>query len=78
MRDAQVKRRWAAVIRLVDAHMPERSELQRKLIAANIRYYLSATSWNYYRFNFELSLEDSTACAEMAIRLALDSQDPGG
>ena len=72
MRDTQAKRRWVAVCKVIDAHVPRRSERDRKLAAANIRYFLSATTWHYYRFYFDFSLEETIACAEIAIRQAIE------
>ena len=65
--------RWRGVRALIDAFAPHRSDRERMLIAANIRYLLAATSWHYYRYYFGFSLKDSTAAAESAIRLAVDS-----
>jgi AcrR family transcriptional regulator len=67
MRESQARTRWQAVGRLIDELAPKRSARDRKIAAANIRYYLSATTWHYYRFYFGFDLEDSIACAEMAI-----------
>jgi AcrR family transcriptional regulator len=76
MRETQAKERWTAVRKLVDAWAPRRPERERKIAAANIRYYLSATTWHYYRFYFGFSAEETVACAETAIRLALEALRP--
>jgi AcrR family transcriptional regulator len=76
MRETQARDRWVAVRKIVDSHAPRRPERDRRIAAANIRYYLSATSWHYYRFYFGFSLEDTIACAETAIRQALDALRP--
>jgi len=58
---------------------PGMTEQERKLATANIRYYLVATTWHYYRFYFELSLEESIQCARMAIvqtLLGIGVKDP--
>jgi hypothetical protein len=39
--------------------------------SANIRYFLSAATWQYYRFVFRFSLEETIACADTAIGQAL-------
>jgi len=67
IRKADGQRRGAAIRNLVDHVAPDTTELARKLAAANIRYYLVATTWHYFRFYFELSLEESIQCARMAI-----------
>lgn len=72
MRQAQAQERWKAVRKVVDQIAPRRSERERRIAAANIRYYLAATAWHYHRFYFGFSLEDSIACAETAIRQSLD------
>ncbi|HEY6820818.1 MAG TPA: helix-turn-helix domain-containing protein [Burkholderiales bacterium] len=71
MRETQAKARWMAVRKLIDEAAPERGERERRIAAANIRYYLAASTWHYYRFYFNFSLEDTIACAEAAIRDAL-------
>ena len=63
--------RWVAVGRVVDRAFPRVPERDRKLAATNVRFYLSASTWNYYRRSFGLGLEDTIACAELAIRQAL-------
>lgn len=63
--------RWSAVTRLIDEALPDRSRKERRLLATNINYFLSATTWNYYRTRFELSTEDTIAAAKGAIRALL-------
>ena len=71
MRETQAKLRWKAVGKLVDSLAPKKSERERRIATANIRYFLAASTWHYYRFYFRFSLEESIACAETAIRQAL-------
>lgn len=73
MRETHAKVRWAAVQSIVDALAPRRAERERRLAAANIRFYLAASTWHYFRFYFRFNLEDSIACAELAVRQALDA-----
>lgn len=61
------KHRWAAVQAVIDAHAPAAPERQRRIAAANIRFFLSATTWQYYRFMLHLSLEETIECAETAV-----------
>lgn len=75
IRETTASERWRAVKALIDAHAPHRSERDRMLAAANIRYLLAATSWHYYRFYFGFSLKDSTAAAELLIRQTVDGLD---
>jgi AcrR family transcriptional regulator len=72
MRETHAKVRWTAIQAIVDTLAPRRSERERRLAAANIRFYLAASTWHYFRFYFRFNLEDSIACAELAIRQALD------
>jgi len=71
MRETQARDRWAAVRKIVDELAPRRPERERKIAAANIRYYLAASTWYYFRFYFGFNLEDSIAAAEAAIRNTL-------
>jgi AcrR family transcriptional regulator len=73
MRDTQAKERWAAVRRIVDAQAPRRPERERRIAAANIRYYLAASTWHYYRSNFGFALDECIEAAQTAIRQALDA-----
>lgn len=73
MRETQAKTRWLAIRSLLDAAAPERSDRERRIAAANIRYFLAASTWHYYRFYFGFSLKETVACAEAAIGQALDA-----
>ncbi|HZH42510.1 MAG TPA: helix-turn-helix domain-containing protein [Lysobacter sp.] len=76
MRDTQARERWASVQRLVDAYAPRRSAEARAIAAANIRYFLSATTWHYYRTHFGFELERAIACAHVAVAQALEALKP--
>ncbi len=71
MRTTQAQERWVAVRKVVDRTFPHASARERKLVAANVRYYLAASTWHYYRTYFGFSLEDAIASAELAIRQAV-------
>jgi AcrR family transcriptional regulator len=73
IRESAARTRWRAVQEIVDALAPRKSERTRRLVAANIRYYLAASTWHYFRFYFGFSLEDTIACAEAAIGQSLQS-----
>jgi len=73
MRAGEAKQRWIAVGKLIDAYAPRAAEQRRKIASANIRYYLSGSTWHYYRFVFRFTLDDTIACAEAALRQSLDS-----
>jgi AcrR family transcriptional regulator len=72
IRESQAKVRWTAIQGIVDAAAPRAAARERRIAAANIRFYLAASTWHYYRFYFRFSLEDTIACAETAIRQSLD------
>ena len=72
MREGVAGERWRAIRALIDNHAPRRTEGDRKIATTNIGYYLSATTWHYYRFNFEFTLEETIASAQSAVRLAID------
>lgn len=72
MRETQARERWQAVQELVAQIAPRRSVRERRIAAANIRYYLAASTWFYFRFYFEFALEETIECAETAIRLSVE------
>lgn len=78
LRDGYANKRWQAVRRIVDERWPDRPERERRIAAANIRYYLAASTWNYYRFYMGFSLKDSIECAETVIRQTLEALERGG
>ena len=63
--------RWVAVRDIVDAHAPRRPERERRIAAANIRFVLSATAWQFYRFRLRLDPDEAIACGRSAIDQAL-------
>ncbi|HXS28230.1 MAG TPA: helix-turn-helix domain-containing protein [Steroidobacteraceae bacterium] len=65
------KERWDAVRELIDAGAPHRSERDRRIAAANVDYYLTATAWQLFRFHFGLPLADTILAAQTAVRLAI-------
>ncbi len=71
MQATTAKRRWEAITRLIDRLAPDAATQDRRIAAANIRYYLAATTWHYYRTSFGFTLDESVACAETAIALAV-------
>jgi len=76
LRNAQAQDRWVAVRELIDAHAPKRPAAEREIAAANIRYHLSATTWNYYRSYFGFALEKTIACGLTAVRQSVDGVSP--
>ena len=71
IRSNVAKGRWIAIRRLIDRLAPRKSEHDRKIAAANIRFFLAASTWHYYRYPFGLTAEETVECAETAIRQAL-------
>jgi AcrR family transcriptional regulator len=72
IRSSPAQQRWIAVGKLLDRHAATAAPRERKLAAANIRFFLSATAWHYYRFYFGFSLPDTIAAADAAIRQTLN------
>jgi AcrR family transcriptional regulator len=78
MRTVQAQRRWESVRKVIDAHAPQRNESDRKRAAANIRYFLSATAWHYYRVYFGFGLNDTIECARTAVLQAAEGLEYQG
>lgn len=64
--------RWKAIGELIDREFAKVSKQERKIAATNISYYLSASSWHYYRTQFGFSLKDSIAAAKWAVRAMVE------
>lgn len=71
IRGTEAEQRGEAIRAVIDRAAPTRSAQERKLATANIRYYLIASTWHYYRVYFGLSLAESIECARMAITQTL-------
>lgn len=71
MLETAAQPRWIAVQKLVASHAPRAAARDKRIAAANIRYFLAATAWHYYRFYFRFTLEESVACARTAIAASL-------
>jgi len=69
--NSKARDRWNAIKQLLTERYPDAPENLREMTAANIRYYLNATTWHYYRYKFDFDLETSIQCAELAIEQAL-------
>jgi AcrR family transcriptional regulator len=72
MKAGSAHERWVAISRLVDRDFRKAPARARRIAAANIRFFLSANTWQYYRFIFGFDFEETIACAETAIRQALE------
>lgn len=72
VRVESARERWLAVADLIGKLARHRSTQDIKVAVTNISYFLSASTWHYYRTNFELSLDDTIACAVSAVRLIVD------
>ena len=64
--------RWRSVAKLIDKEAPHRTKGERKIAAMNANYYLTASTWHYLRFNFELSLDEAILCAYKAVALTIE------
>jgi AcrR family transcriptional regulator len=63
--------RSQAIRDIVDRAAPDRSERERRLVAADIQHHVVASTWRYYRIHFGFSLRDAIECARLAIERAL-------
>jgi AcrR family transcriptional regulator len=73
MRAADTEKRAAAIAALLDRLAPKQSKEARKCASANVRYFLIATTWHYYRFYFGFSFDETVRCAQTAIAQTLSS-----
>jgi hypothetical protein len=73
IRESQGPRRGIAIQDIIDGLAPESGVKERRFAVATIRYYLTASTWYYYRFSFGFTLEESIVGAEMAIRQAINN-----
>lgn len=71
IRRTDAGKRYAAIRAILDREAPGRTERERRLTAANIQYYVVASTWRYYRFYFGFPVEDAVECARLAIGHAL-------
>lgn len=67
LRDGVSVSRGTALKRLLDRDLPDSCKEQRKLTANNLRYLLTATTWNYYRNQLQLSAEVTVASVCLAV-----------
>lgn len=72
VRQEAAEERWRTIHELINDLAPGAPESRRSSAATNISYFLSASTWHYYRANFALSLDDTIACATAAIRVIVD------
>ena len=63
--------RFESLKQLLSENYPDCSSSDIAKTAANLRYVMSASSWRYYRMNFDFDLETSTDCARMLVTQAL-------
>ncbi len=63
--------RWLSIKNILNDAYPNTPDQLREMSAANIRYYLSASTWYYYRYNFKFDIETTIQCAELSIEQTL-------
>lgn len=56
---------------LVDAIAPDADANLRRLVASNIHYHVTATTWDHYRVRFGFSQDDTIAAARLAVEQAI-------
>lgn len=69
--DTTSKQRLASLEALLSRTYPKSNSRDIIKTAANLRYVISASSWRYYRMNFEFDEKMATECAQMLARQAL-------
>lgn len=71
LRDGPAAKRGQAVRQMLESRLPKLPPSDLAKAAANIRYLLTATTWNYYRQQFGFSAEMTVACIQDALAMQL-------
>jgi AcrR family transcriptional regulator len=71
IRDSQAAKRWAAIEDVLDREVADAPALERHAAAAQLRYLLSATTWNYYRCHFRFGIQQAEREVSIAVELVL-------
>ena len=71
MRDGPAAQRWRGLQQILADALPGLPEAERAIAAANLRYLLAATTWQYYRYQFGFSLAQTVRCVRLALALQL-------
>lgn len=78
MRESAAARRWRAVEALLLKEHGGATAGDLVSAKANLQYYLSATTWHYFRYYLGLSFADTVIAAARAVRLVVaDLASPG-
>jgi hypothetical protein len=64
MREGPSAQRGRALEQLLARRWPQLPADQRRLLAANCRYLLTATTWNYHRQHFGLGAEQAVVTVQ--------------
>ena len=67
IRDTLARKRWESIRILFATHAPQADPHARERAAANVRFFLAATAWNYYRSYFGMDLEEAMEAVSDAI-----------
>lgn len=73
IRESQVKKRWKEVKKLITTALPKLPKCSQEIISGNIRFLLSASTWNYYRFHLGFSKKKAVDSVRFAINAQLDN-----
>lgn len=71
MRDGVAAQRWKALRTLLRRTFPTLPAATVEGASANLRYLLSATTWNYYRTQFSFDFERTVTAVELAVSMIL-------
>lgn len=69
--DTAAKARWRGIQKVISRNFPGASKNRAKLAAANIRFLLGASTWNYYRTIFGFSAQETIEAMRIGIEDAL-------
>tara|TARA_R110000868_G_scaffold117600_12_gene312404 strand:+ start:22592 stop:23170 length:579 start_codon:yes stop_codon:yes gene_type:complete len=67
IRKTMAVQRWREIEKLINRSYPGRSKSVKKMVAANIRFLLSASTWHYYRFILELTPQMTVQAVTMSV-----------
>ena len=76
IRGTLARRRWEQIHAVMAAHAPGMDAHAMELAAANVRFFLAATAWHYYREYFGLGLDDAMQAVSGALGHIIDGLTP--
>lgn len=71
IRTTNSQQRMDAIKNIIKSNFEHASVPEINMVSANIRYILSASTWRYYRFHFNLDLQSSIQYAQRVVKDSL-------